>query len=603
MRQTTYLVTAAALVAVAIITGASLCAADLKLPDPSPATPTAAGLVEQALRSELAGDGDQRAVLLKQALELDPNYAPARWQSGYVKVDGSWLSLDEAAQRAAADPQLAAYRKRRDALVDTADNQRELARWCAKHKFTDEARIHWAKVLEFDREDAEALTALGTEFYQGKLLAKPQLIEAKRHATERAEAFRHWQPKLTKWRRAIEKGSHSDRQTALKSLRDFNAPNALDAVEVAFAADSDSGRGPELNKLLVETVGRFSSPEATEILIRRALLPNSEKVRASACDELKKRPLYAYVPQLIAAMPTNSSWAVESSVQLLPNGSVTLQSALRRQIGESIFECTLDASAHVQFLSFDMRIYEPRPLAALYDLMPAINRQLEFAEKSQAIDNERQFLKERAQFALERTTGLRSVEDTKMWNQIWNDYRESYVTPRVEGPSQIRTAHYTMTSFREYRSSCFPAGTLVMTATGMRPVEMLAAGDKVLSQDVTSGELQYKPVLTTTLRPAAPTIRVSVNGELLRATRGHPFWVVGRGWRMTKELQVGDFLATAKGPAIVESIDEQPAQEAYNLVVSDFRNYFVGKNLLLVHDNGDPVEATGVPGLAVSAKR
>ena len=192
-------------------------AADLKLPDPSPATPSAAKLVEQALQSELTGASDQRAALLKRALELDPNYAPARWQSGYVKVDGNWLSLDEAASRAAADPQLAAYRKRRDALIDTADNQRELARWCAKHKFTDEARIHWAKVLEFDRQDAEALTALGIEFYQGKLLTKSQLIEARKNAMERAKVVRNWQPKLTKWRNAIERGSASDRQAAMSN--------------------------------------------------------------------------------------------------------------------------------------------------------------------------------------------------------------------------------------------------------------------------------------------------------------------------------------------------------------------------------------------------
>src|SRR5690349_7261073 len=116
MRQTTHPITAAALAAVAIGTCHTLCAADLKLPEPSPATPTAAALVEQALESELAGDALQRTTLLKQALELDPNYAPARWHSGYVKVDGQWLSLDEAARRGAADPHLATYRKRRDAL-------------------------------------------------------------------------------------------------------------------------------------------------------------------------------------------------------------------------------------------------------------------------------------------------------------------------------------------------------------------------------------------------------------------------------------------------------------------------------------------------------
>ena len=34
------------------------------------------------------GPSEVRGELLRQALVLDPNYAPARWQSGFVRWDG-----------------------------------------------------------------------------------------------------------------------------------------------------------------------------------------------------------------------------------------------------------------------------------------------------------------------------------------------------------------------------------------------------------------------------------------------------------------------------------------------------------------------------------
>ena len=53
-------------------------------------------------------------------------------------------------------------------------------------------RIHWAKALEFDPQDAEALAGLNLEFYQGQLLTQSQLIEAKKRAGERMKATRQW---------------------------------------------------------------------------------------------------------------------------------------------------------------------------------------------------------------------------------------------------------------------------------------------------------------------------------------------------------------------------------------------------------------------------
>ena len=112
----------------------------------------------------------------------------------------------------------------------------------------------------------------------------------------------------------------------------------------------------------------------------------------------------------------------------------------------------------------------------------------------------------------------------------------------------------------------------------------------MLAQDVDSGELAYKPVLAVTIREPTPRIKIRLGSDTITATLGHPFWVAGQGWRMTKQLEVGSRLHTLSGAAPVEAIEKLPVDPsydglAYNLVVADFDNYFVGEKAILVHDN------------------
>ena len=101
-------------------------------------------------------------------------------------------------------------------------------------------------------------------------------------------------------------------------------------------------------------------------------------------------------------------------------------------------------------------------------------------------------------------------------------------------------------------------------------------------------------------------IRVQVGSEEILATRGHPFWVIGKRWTMAKHLQAGDMLHTVTGPIAITHVEPTPAPEAwydvaYNLQVRDFHTYFVGQQQLLVHhlsmlailDEGSTI----VPGL------
>jgi hypothetical protein len=90
------------------------------------------------------------------------------------------------------------------------------------------------------------------------------------------------------------------------------------------------------------------------------------------------------------------------------------------------------------------------------------------------------------------------------------------------------------------------------------------------------------------------------DGELI-ATRGHPLWVSGKGWRMARELTAGDRLHTVTGPKEVLQIEPAAKAAAYNLVVDGFNNYFAGESRVLAHDNNmrQPTE-TVVPGLAAT---
>ena len=79
-----------------------------------------------------------------------------------------------------------------------------------------------------------------------------------------------------------------------------------------------------------------------------------------------------------------------------------------------------------------------------------------------------------------------------------------------------------------------------------------------------------------TTRQPSPLIRVTVSGEEILATRGHPLWVVGKRWVMAKHIQAGDLLHTVFGPLPVERVDEVPApaawyEFAYNLQVEGFQ--------------------------------
>jgi hypothetical protein len=125
----------------------------------------------------------------------------------------------------------------------------------------------------------------------------------------------------------------------------------------------------------------------------------------------------------------------------------------------------------------------------------------------------------------------------------------------------------------------------------------------LLSQDTTTGKLDYRPVVTVFHNPPNTTYRIDLGGETVYPTGFHRFWKSGRGWIMARELKTGDRLRTVGGTVEVVSIaKDQRVQPVFNLLLEGGDDFCVGRQAVIAHDNAlpDPVEHPfdGVPALA-----
>ncbi len=89
-------------------------------------------------------------------------------------------------------------------------------------------------------------------------------------------------------------------------------------------------------------------------------------------------------------------------------------------------------------------------------------------------------------------------------------------------------------------------------------------------------------------REQAAIVVIETEGDEIRSTEGHRWWVAGIGWVMAADLEVGMNLHTLSGTASVKSVRQEAPQPTFNLVVDEYHTYFVGKDRLLSFDNIEP---------------
>ena len=136
--------------------------------------------------------------------------------------------------------------------------------------------------------------------------------------------------------------------------------------------------------------------------------------------------------------------------------------------------------------------------------------------------------------------------------------------------------------------TCFVAGTMILTASGLVAIENIKAGDKVISTYPETMETSPKTVLETYIREVTTLVHLTVNGEEIVTTVDHPFYVKNQGFIKAGELIVGDELLDVNGNVLlVENFDveltDKPVK-VYNFQVEDFHTYHVGENGVWVHN-------------------
>jgi hypothetical protein len=427
---------------------------------------------------------------------------------------------------------------------------------------------------------------------------------------------------MAKWERLLSAGDLASRDQAIGEIRAISDAAVIPVMEEVtlnqrLYTNRQSEHCTQVGLAFVQALDTMLDQAATGSLVRHAVLSPSSNVRTSASDALKQRSSYDYVPLLLDSldMPIESSYKITTGADGTVNywhshyrvGATTdwSRETIRRAWQHFIpaqRELNSDEELPIESqIARDARVVRQRSIHAA-------QFQRNFANEAAAVERavaqqnqSAELLDGRIISVLANVTGEDQGSDPQKWWDWWQRYNESYVP--YERP--VREQYTTDISHHCYRepgqTSCFPRGTLVWTKTGKRAIETLEIGDLVLSQSADTGELTYKPIIGRTLRPPSPILTLSVGGEKLSVTKGHPFWVAGLGWRMTKELEDGAILHGVRGPVRVDFIEQGEDAEAYNLVIADFSTYFVGDVGVLVHDNTprQPTRAT-VPGVTLN---
>ena len=618
-------------------------------PAPDPAVlAEVSRMVEVSLEALRDRNDYRHESFLKASLEKLPEFAPARWHSGYVRLDGAWVHVDQAPYLAGDNELLRDYAERREAAdalhfekATTAESKRvglvatetvnripvpartpagrpgavvqerdtyarerlrlintsgysadyvraqeSLARWCAGNGLTEEARVHWEQVLSHDPHNRTAAEALGMVEVGGRFIQKEHVENARQQEATIARSLEKWQDKILRIRREATATEASRRQAGLAALSAIDDAEAIYAVErVLLRRDPPPRRQDyvETAELAgVAVIAKFDTQPATESLVRFATLHGRESVRQAAARALAPRELHAFVPALLAGLTMPIKYEVAIVVDEL--GETQVQA-----------EVSQEHERHIAGLRDTRSIHNSKHLRLLSAAATARAKEVREFNKEASDYNRRIASALLASVKIDSTGKFKDLvqvtqfdaPDPKRWREWWYDYNEQYVS----SDKPYYGYDYGLQTYDDFRvrydapMSCFAKGTPVWTLTGPKPIEQVKVGDRVLSQNPETGELAYKGVLATTLRPQSTMLTIRSGKTAIATTLGHPFFVVGKGWRMAKELRDDDWICAQGRTVPIDAIETAEPVEAHNLVVADFGTYFVGKDRLLVHDN------------------
>ena len=503
---------------------------------------------------------------------------------GRILVGDTWLTPEEVAKANQQMEVLQRYRAIRDLAPNTLLGQTELARWCQENNLPHRRDAHLKRALVIDPENFNVRIFLRHLRINGQWLT-PQQIATETHrmaaATRRME---QWDAPVQEIMRLIKSSSSNARKLGWARLAEMDDPNAMTALELSLA-----GERPTIALEVLEVIDRFDVREASETLVRIAFSPSSAReVRDRAMELLSERNPYDFVPALLNQLvtPVSGRYSITPDRQ----GNVLYRYVL--------FQQDMEKDSVVQF----DRTMLQSPIAPGPGLQRRLMRDADWRaanatagmeQLNRSIRNKNQAIQEMLNRTLEINPGD-SVED---WWQWWYDENEVYTSVRPVDYRLVQETEVTAVPVSNAgRGECLVAGTPIWTDLGLVPVEELSVGDRVLCRDPQSQRLEYQTVLLPTQRPPTPTFRISLEGETIQASGGHFFWIEGRGWTKTRDLQAGMKIRTAHGssaPVRVKGIEPAETVELFNVVVDQNSNYFVGHSQILSHDSTIPDRRSG----------
>ena len=133
--------------------------------------------------------------------------------------------------------------------------------------------------------------------------------------------------------------------------------------------------------------------------------------------------------------------------------------------------------------------------------------------------------------------------------------------------------------------ACFPAGTLIQTEHGTKPIEEIQIGDLVWAYDEDTDTTALQPVVDIMENETDHTISLYTETEVIETTATHPFYTQD-GWKDASELQTGDQIKTQnhENIEIKDTKFNYEPKKVYNFTVGNFHTYFVGLRAWLVHN-------------------
>jgi hypothetical protein len=557
--------------------------------------------IKKAMEAEIAGDLAGREKWLSEAMS-NKSASLAQSQKGLLRVDRShWLSIEEMAAKIANSEAMKRYEALRSHYVDSVEGNWKLAQACKTAKLPDQAIAHLHRVIELNPDHAAARAALGFEFRNGEWIS-PELLSQEFHlAKAQAAAVQKHGRMLRELAPQLQSSQEWERERAqyrLASLRDSS---------VALAAEQIlSPISEEMALFVVRYLGDINDPATTYLLTRQAIAHSSPRIREAAAGELGGRELHAYAPRLLAML----SMPIRSEVEAIvtAKGEVTGYRQVFERVAMDRNHVMGSETAQItkkdgreKFLSSSLtnppanpqraRTQDEAQQMAKASLSPSSLAQQQIALRL----NEHIALRNEHVFNILRIATRRDLpSDPQEWWKWYEDQIGVEVTGRDYHETEQLRARMVDSGYNKLlpprppyvpgRCECFVAGTRVTTHRGSVEIERIRLGDLVLSKDIESGALAFRPVLQTTVRQPEALVEIRASNDILRCTAGHFFWVSGKGWTKAGELKQGMILHGAENPTRIDEIKEADKEKTYNLRVADNANYFVGNARILSHD-------------------